>query len=302
METTPAHAVKKTGTSLLLGVTPTFRSVRSVRSTGRNDGVTFSLAPIRGKGPGWGLTVARRGGQARGMSSEPVAEKKKLPVIKIVVGLIVLAVAAVFLLRGVNLREWIEQAMTLIRGAGPLAFFSAMAILPGLGVPVMPFHLTAGSAFGEQLGMPWVVALCLLAVTINLVVTYALARRAMRPLLERIMKRLGYSLPAMEDGDLTDLTIILRVTPGTPFFIQNYLLGLAGVPFGRYLLVSCVVSWIYTAAFVIFGDALLHGKGKMVMIAGGLLIAAGVLTHWARKHYAKKKAAGAGAEMNADLR
>jgi uncharacterized membrane protein YdjX (TVP38/TMEM64 family) len=228
------------------------------------------------------------------MSSEPAVAKKKLPLLKIAVVLVVVAVAALFLLRGVNVREWIERIMDVIRGAGPWAFFAAMAILPGFGVPVMPFNLTAGSAFAEQLGMPLVVALALLAITINFTITYALARRAMRPLLEGLMKRLGYALPSMEKGDLTDLTIILRVTPGTPFFIQNYLLGLAGVPFATYMIVSCIVSWIYTAAFVIFGDALLHGKGKMAMFAVGLLIAAVILTQWARKHYGKKKALAAG--------
>ena len=223
------------------------------------------------------------------MSSEPAIAKKKLPLLKLIVAAVVLGAVAFLLLRGVNVREWIEKIMNAIRDAGPVAFFGAMAILPGLGVPVMPFNLTAGSAFGDKLGMPLVVALALLAITINLLITYALARRALRPVLERLMKRLGYALPDMEKGDLTNLAIVLRVTPGTPFFIQNYLLGLAGVPFVTYLVVSCIVSWIYTAAFVIFGDALLHGKGKMALIAGGLLVAAIVLTTWARKHYGKKK-------------
>ncbi|MEO7598098.1 MAG: VTT domain-containing protein, partial [Opitutus sp.] len=136
-----------------------------------------------------------------------------------------------------------------------------------------------------------VVTLAILALTVNLIITYALARRALKPLLERLMKRMGYSLPNMEEGDLTDLTIVLRVTPGTPFFIQNYLLGLAGVPFGKYLLVSCIVTWIYTGAFVMFGDAILRGKGKMAIFAGSLLIAAVVITQWARKKYGKKKVA-----------
>jgi len=226
------------------------------------------------------------------MSSEEVVAKKKLPLLKIGVVAVVVIVGGVLLLRGVNLRAWLDQIMDVVRSAGPLAFFSAMALLPAVGAPVMPFHLTAGSAFGERLGMPLVVALALLAVTINFTLTYALARRALKPLLERLMKRLGYSLPAMEAGDLTDLTVILRVTPGTPFFIQNYLLGMAGVPFGKYFLVSAIVTWVYTSAFVLFGDALLHGKGKMAMLALSLLVVAAVVTHWARKHFAKKKAEG----------
>ncbi|HYD83513.1 MAG TPA: hypothetical protein VEA63_05660, partial [Opitutus sp.] len=91
-------------------------------------------------------------------------------------------------------------------------------------------------------------------------------------------------------GDHTDLAIVVRVTPGIPFFVQNYLLGLAGVPLGKYLLVSCIISWSYTVGFVVFGDALLHGKGKMALLAVSLLVAAAVITHWLRKHYARKKA------------
>ena len=79
--------------------------------------------------------------------------------LKIVIALVVLGAAAFFVLRGVNVRELIEKVMSVIRDAGPFAFFAAMAILPGLGVPVMPFHLTAGSAFGEQLGMPLIAEL-----------------------------------------------------------------------------------------------------------------------------------------------
>ena len=227
------------------------------------------------------------------MSSKKAAPKKKLPLVKIGVVLLVLAVGAFFVLRGVNLRELFERAMEHIRTAGPTVFFTAMALLPALGVPVSPFTLTAGSAFGERLGMPIVVALSLLALTINMVFSYALARRALRPVLEWLVKKLGYGLPDVEKGDLTNLTIILRVTPGTPFFIQNYLLGLAGVPFWTYVMISCIVIWIYTAAFVLFGDALLQGKGKMAFIAFGLFVAAVVLTQWLRKRYTKKKTAKA---------
>jgi uncharacterized membrane protein YdjX (TVP38/TMEM64 family) len=109
--------------------------------------------------------------------------------------------------------------------------------------------------------------------------------------LEKWIARLGYRVPQVDEGDLTDLAIVVRVTPGIPFFVQNYLLGIAGVPFGRYLLVSCTVVWLYTTGFVLFGDALLNGKGKMAMLAASVLVVAVVATHWARKHYGKKKAA-----------
>jgi uncharacterized membrane protein YdjX (TVP38/TMEM64 family) len=225
------------------------------------------------------------------MSADVAAPKKKLPVAKVAAAALVLVAATAALLVGFDVRGAIEQGMDVIRGAGPVTFFTAMALLPALAVPASVFTFTAGPVFGERLGMPAVLALSLGAFTINLVLTYALARRALRPFLEKWIARLGYRVPQVDEGDLTDLAIVVRVTPGIPFFVQNYLLGIAGVPFGRYLLVSCTVVWLYTTGFVLFGDALLNGKGKMAMLAASVLVVAVVATHWARKHYGKKKAA-----------
>jgi len=73
-----------------------------------------------------------------------------------------------------------------------------------------------------------------------------------------------------------------------PFFVQNYLLGLAGVPFRKYLLVSCVFVWAFNAAFILFGDALLHGRGKVALIALSLLMALTAAAHMIRKHYKRR--------------
>ncbi len=90
---------------------------------------------------------------------------------------------------------WLDQGLTLIRDAGPVAFFTAMAILPALGAPILAFSLTVGPAFSEQLGMPAVVGFSLLALLINMALSYFLARRALRPLLQKLFVRLGYRLP-----------------------------------------------------------------------------------------------------------
>ena len=186
-------------------------------------------------------------------------------------------------------RHLYDLGMALIRSAGPAAFFIAMALTPAVGVPLMAFSLTAGPVFSERLGLSWVIVLALLAATTNIVLTYFLARRALRPLLEKLMARLGYHLPRVRTDDEADLAIILRVTPGLPFFAQNYLLGLAGVSFRRYLFISCVIQWALNIAFILFGDALSHGKGKLALTALLLLLALTATTHLVRKHYERRK-------------
>lgn len=224
------------------------------------------------------------------------APKKKLPLLKL--GVIAAVVGAVVLLlvsggdvRGLIARvsEWINRGVGLISAAGPVAFFTAMALGPAFGVPSLTFILPAGPAFADRLGMTNVILLSMLAITANYVLAYWLARRALRPLLEKLVLRLGYDLPKVEAGDTTDMILILRLTPGIPFCVQNYLLGLAEVPFGKFFLLSFVLCMPQNAAFILFGDALLHGKGKMLLYAGGAIVALVSGTHLLRRHYGRKK-------------
>lgn len=221
----------------------------------------------------------------------PLPAKKKLPAMKLTFGVVVVLAVAGLLLRGVDVRALFDQGMGLIRGAGPWAFFTGLAVLPAFGVPVLAFTLTAGPVFGERLGMGTVVLLTTIALAVNMALAYFLARRLLRPVLETVIRRLGYKLPEVEAGDVTDLIVILRCTPGIPFCVQNYLLGLGETPFGKFFLVSFILILPQNAAFVVFGDALMHGKGKMLLMSGSLIVALVAATHMLRKHYGKKRAA-----------
>jgi uncharacterized membrane protein YdjX (TVP38/TMEM64 family) len=199
-----------------------------------------------------------------------------------------LAVAAALFLHGMDLPGLARRGIDEIRGAGPWTFFTAMALLPAAGVPMLTFSLTAASAFGPTMGMGGVVAAGLAAIAVNLTLTYWLARKALRPLLARILERLSYRMPVVGSADMTDLIVLLRVTPGLPFFAQNYLLGLANAPVGPYLAISCVICFAQTTAFILFGDALLHGRGRAGLLALSLILALSAATHLIRRHYGRK--------------
>jgi len=226
------------------------------------------------------------------MAEEPAPRPNRALLLKLAGAGVVLLGAAVLMARGLDLKALVAQGLGLIGQAGPVVFFGAMALLPSFGAPLSPFSLTAGSVFAARLGMPLVIVLALAAVTFNIMFSYYLARRAFRPLLEKLMVRLGYKLPEVAAGDATDLIILLRVTPGVPFPVQNYLLGLAQVPVVKYAVISCAVQWSFNAAFILFGDALLHGKGKLALLGLCGLVALTVGTHLVRKHYGAKKSAG----------
>ncbi|MDQ5977049.1 MAG: hypothetical protein QG602_21 [Verrucomicrobiota bacterium] len=224
--------------------------------------------------------------------SETAPRPNRALLLKLAVAAAVVVAGGLLLAWGFNLKALVQQGLELIRSAGAVTFFVAMTLLPAVGAPLSFFSLTAGSVFGPQLGMPAVLALSLGAIITNMVLSYFLASRAFRPLLERLVKLLGYRLPQVDSGDATDLIVLLRVTPGVPFPVQNYLLGLAGVPFVRYLVVSALIQLPINAAVILFGDALLHGKGKIAFVSLLLLLALMAGTHLVRKHYGAKKKAG----------
>ena len=217
------------------------------------------------------------------------AAQRRLRLVKVGAVALVLLVGAGLVARGYDLKGAVEQGLALVRGAGPVVFFLAMAVLPAVGAPQMAFSLTAGSLFGAQLGMGLVVLFASLAMFFNMALAYWLASRVLRPVLEVLLGRLGYKVPQVQPGDETDLIVLLRVTPGIPFPVQNYLLGLARANFGRYLLLSIVLQGPLNAAFVVFGEALLHGRGKMVFYGLSAIVVLLVGTHLVRKHYSRKQ-------------
>jgi uncharacterized membrane protein YdjX (TVP38/TMEM64 family) len=222
--------------------------------------------------------------------TEVTAAQRRLRLVKVGAVVLVLLVGAGLVARGYDLKGAVEQGLALVRGAGPLVFFLAMALLPAVGAPQTMFTLTAGPLFGVQLGMGPVVCFALLAMLFNMALSYWMASRLLRPLLEALFRRLGYKIPQVEKGDETGLIVLLRVTPGIPFPVQNYLLGLARARFGRYLVFSFLIQGPLNAAFVIFGDALLRGQGKMVFYGLSAIAVLLIGTHLLRKHYSRNKA------------
>ncbi len=187
-------------------------------------------------------------------------------------GLAVATALVALVLLKTGLREAVAAAVAGLRDAGPVVFFGAMALLPAAGFPLMAFTLAAGPVFGPVLGPGWVIVWSLAAVVANLLLTYWLAHRALRPLVSRLLVWAGFPLPVAPADDPWQLTLIVRLAPGLPFWAQSYLLGLLRVPLVPYLVVSTAVMAGYIVALVSGGAALIAGNGRLAFAAAGLLV------------------------------
>jgi len=189
-------------------------------------------------------------------------------------GAAVLVLLAVRFIDLAELKSLFAALITTLRAAGPLVFFSAMALLPAFGMPLMPFALAAGPVFSPTLGTCTVIICATLAITFNITLSYWLAARGLRPFVLRITKRLGYTLPELHAHTAWQWIILARLAPGVPFCAQSYLLGLARAPFIPYAVVSVIIPMCYLSAAILGLDALLEGRTRTALI---VLAALGLL-------------------------
>jgi uncharacterized membrane protein YdjX (TVP38/TMEM64 family) len=223
------------------------------------------------------------------MSNEVVSPRKKLPLLKLAVVAAAAIAGAVLVLRGLDVGEAIEQGMALIRRAGPVAFFLGMALLPAVGAPLTLFTIPAGEAFAPQMTLGGVIAVTLVAVALNLALTYWLAHRGFRPLLERWVTRYGYRVPRVSADNALTVALLVRLTPGPPFFLQSYILGLAAVPFRLYMIVSWLAVLPWAVGAVVLGRGILNGNFKVAAIGLGVIVVAIVVVQAVRRKLAKRE-------------
>ncbi len=163
----------------------------------------------------------------------------------------------------------IRAAIDWIAGFGPIPFFVAMAILPSFWAPVSPFLLLAGAIYD----MPVAIGGSAAALATNMALSWLLAGKFFRPPFERLVHRFGYSVPELRRESMFTVAVLLRITPGMPFPLQNYLLGLARMPFLWYMGISLPLTLILSLSIVIFGDAILKGNTALILLAISLFVA-----------------------------
>jgi uncharacterized membrane protein YdjX (TVP38/TMEM64 family) len=181
-----------------------------------------------------------------------------------------LAVSAAFLW---HYREYLEQIdlrgwAVAMAEHGPVQFFFAMSILPAVGIPVSPFCILAGILFPSRVALAGVA----FSLSANLAICWLISGKLLRPPFERLVAKFGYSVPKMSHRNMIHTALLLRITPSIPFTLQNYLLGLARMPFRWYMFVSLPLVLTYGVCFIYFGEALLEGDATRVLLALSFLI------------------------------
>lgn len=126
-------------------------------------------------------------------------------------------------------------------------FFVAMASLPVFGFPISACYIYAGVAF-EPLEASLA---CIGALAVNMSASYALTHSVFKKPITAFLAKRTWSIPELSDCSQFRFTFLVRTVPGPPFFFQNLILGLAGIPFWTYLWISILAQGGIAIAVII---------------------------------------------------
>lgn len=164
----------------------------------------------------------------------------------------------------------------------PILAYLAVLLAGGLPIPLSPVLILAAVLYTNRYGLPTALLLCYSAMVLNMIWTYFVSAYPMRSLFERIIRHFATKLPEIPEHHKTKVALVIRITPGIPFFLQNYFLGVSRVPFGKYLIISLSIQAFYTSAFVIGGGAIFEGKVGLALTAIAIFILFGIFVSWLR--------------------
>ncbi|HWA28748.1 MAG TPA: hypothetical protein VG734_24065 [Lacunisphaera sp.] len=156
--------------------------------------------------------------------------------------LVVVAAALYWFRSSLDLQTLHDRAERLNSGA----LFVALTVLPLVGIPVSILHAVTGAKFGLPVGM----ALVGVSIALQLFASYAIVAAA-PGFFARRFDGLRRRLPAATHRSLTLFTMLL---PGAPFFAQNYVLAVVGVPFRIFFCYCFPIHFARSMIGVIFGE------------------------------------------------
>lgn len=169
--------------------------------------------------------------------------------------------------------------------AGFWPFFIGLALLPLLGIPTTPLFVLAGATFDLATALIG----CALAVAANLALSYWLARRWLRDWLAYLLARCEYELPNVSGQNTLAVLVLVRLTPGLPATLKNYLVALIDVPFSTYFAVSWVITLLYAVGLIVLGDSLSNASLVEAAVAVALLAAVSAGALWFFKYQQKRR-------------
>lgn len=186
----------------------------------------------------------------------------------------------------IALWHWLKDFHEWLKQTPPLVFFTLAGALPTVGVPIVGFYLLSAGLYAPHTALLWLVY----SVVLNLLLTYVIGRLG-RDWITRWLARSGRTIPQIPPKHRIWMTAAVRVMPGAPLIVQNFLLVMAGVPLVPFVLVSLPLEMLIAAGYVLIGRSLFTGNWQMGFIAVIVVVIAVLVIRRLRRRTNEKRIA-----------
>lgn len=155
-------------------------------------------------------------------------------------------------------------------------------------LPGVTFAVLAGMAFGPLLGT----LVCSLATTVGAGLAFLVGRFFLRDSLKPVVMKNKYLKKWLFDepgkNDVL-LLMITRLVPLFPYNLQNFAYGITEMPFGAYMLYSCLFMLPGTAAYTIGSAGITDSRHRAAYfaVAAVMAVAVTLLGRWMKRRYVK---------------
>jgi len=209
---------------------------------------------------------------------------------KIMIGIGVLVMAAMvylFFSMGLSLGECWVLMQELLRRLGevhPIYMCLLIVVGPAIGMPVSVLYLLSGALYGVKAGL-LIIAVGLFG---NLLLTYFLSAKIFHKFFKKMLLKRGFN-PVIKESNMTKLVLLIRLIPGTPLVVQNYLLGMLKAPLKSYLFLSWVLLYPWAIVFLMSGNAAVEGQFRLLALGIALFFVFIFLTKFLTSRYVESK-------------
>ena len=175
----------------------------------------------------------------------------------------------------------LKQQVTDYGSHHPALLFAGIAVLPAFGFPASALLLLAGIVWGSNAGS---CAIALGAIVLNIIATHCFAAGPGKKVVSRLLGERVKPWGNLSAADHAKVTWLIRITPGIPLFVQNYVLGFLGVSLRQSLAAALPITGLYVCGFVLTGGAIFDGAWGLAITGICLVVAAGFAARLLRKN------------------
>ena len=98
----------------------------------------------------------------------------------------------------------------------------------------------------------------------------------------------GLRIPSLPPYEQYEFVFLMRMIPGNPLAVQNYALGLAGIPFVKYVVVSLPIQYVQIFGYVYLGEGFFTGGFSNMAIAVSFFVILAIVARMLDKRYGHK--------------